>query len=174
MSPKRSIPVLVASRLQRWAIQLSAYQYDIRYRSSQQNANADMLSRLPLPVDQQPDIPGIFSLKEMELCHVNQLKAIPITSHQLQHATQKDPVLSRVLYYVVNGWPKEVDPELQPYLRVGSELTLEAGCLLRGVRVVIPECFQTDILSDLHVGHPGIVRMKSLARMFGGLVWTDK
>lgn len=29
LGPKRGIPVLAASRLQRWAIQLPAYQYDI-------------------------------------------------------------------------------------------------------------------------------------------------
>ena len=30
--PKRGIPPIAASRLQRWAIQMSAYQYEIRYR----------------------------------------------------------------------------------------------------------------------------------------------
>ena len=45
--PKRGIPPIAGSRLQRWAIQLSAYQYEIRYRSSKQNANADAFSRLP-------------------------------------------------------------------------------------------------------------------------------
>ena len=45
--PKRGIPPIAASRLQRWAIQLSAYQYEIKYRSSKQNANADAFSRLP-------------------------------------------------------------------------------------------------------------------------------
>ena len=34
LGPKRGIPVLAASRLQRWSIQLSAYQYDIEYRAS--------------------------------------------------------------------------------------------------------------------------------------------
>ena len=29
--PKKGIPPIAASRLQRWAIQLSAYQYDIKY-----------------------------------------------------------------------------------------------------------------------------------------------
>ena len=44
--PKKGIPPIAASRLQRWAIQLSAYQYNIKYRSSKQNANADAFSRL--------------------------------------------------------------------------------------------------------------------------------
>ena len=30
---------------------------------------------------------------------------------------------------------------------------------------MIPKCLCEDILSDLHQGHSGIVRMKALARM---------
>ena len=47
-SPQCSTPVLAASRLQRWAILLSSYRYDIKYKSSSDIANADALSRLPL------------------------------------------------------------------------------------------------------------------------------
>ena len=35
LGPKTGIPVLATSRLQRWAIQLSAYDYDIKYKSSE-------------------------------------------------------------------------------------------------------------------------------------------
>ena len=41
---RRGIPVVAASRLQRCAIQLSAYQYDNEYRASKDHANADALS----------------------------------------------------------------------------------------------------------------------------------
>ena len=55
---------------------------------------------------------GFSLLKEIELCNTNQLRAMPITASQLQHAIQKGPVLSKVMYRVVNGWPKETEPEL--------------------------------------------------------------
>ncbi|CAC5385760.1 Uncharacterized protein K02A2.6 [Mytilus coruscus] len=42
---------------------------------------------------------------------------------------------------------------------------MEEGCLLRGIRVIIPERYRADVLNELHVNHPGIVRMKGLARM---------
>ena len=46
----RAIPPMASSRLQRWALTLSAYDYSILYRSGKNHANADLLSRLSLPV----------------------------------------------------------------------------------------------------------------------------
>ena len=48
------------------------------------------------------------------------------------------------------------------------ELSIEQGCLLWGCRTVIPEACQKSILNELHVAHPGMVRMKALA---GSHVW---
>ena len=45
LGPKRGIPTLAAARMQRWALLLTAYTYDIQYRSSKAHANADGLSR---------------------------------------------------------------------------------------------------------------------------------
>ena len=39
---------MASARLQRWALLLSAYDYDIRYRPGKSHANADTFSRLPL------------------------------------------------------------------------------------------------------------------------------
>ena len=44
LGPKSDIPTLAAARLQRWAILLSAYLYEIEYRSTLKHANADCLS----------------------------------------------------------------------------------------------------------------------------------
>ena len=37
------IPAVAAERIQRWAMYLSGFNYNVRYRSSAQNANADWL-----------------------------------------------------------------------------------------------------------------------------------
>ena len=39
---------MAAARLQRWAIRLSAYVYDIEFRSTQEQSNAGCLSHLPM------------------------------------------------------------------------------------------------------------------------------
>lgn len=48
LGPHTGIPTLAAAWLQRWALLLSAYQYDIQYWNGKEHANADALSRLPM------------------------------------------------------------------------------------------------------------------------------
>ena len=51
LGPKQGIPTLVAARLQRWAIVLRAYEYDLEFTPGINNQEADTVSRLPLPVE---------------------------------------------------------------------------------------------------------------------------
>ena len=43
---------------------------------------------------------------------------------------------------------------------------LEDGCLLWGIRVIIPANLQSQLLKSLHANHPGITRMKATARSY--------
>ena len=43
---------------------------------------------------------------------------------------------------------------------------MEEGCLLWGIRVVVPQWLRAKLLDELHKEHPGIVRMKSVARSY--------
>ena len=55
----KTIPQQAANRIQRWAWTLAAYEYTITWRQSEQHANADALSRLPLPeVPAQTTVPA--------------------------------------------------------------------------------------------------------------------
>ena len=53
LGPKRGLPTLAAARLQRWAILLATYQYDIEFRSTKEHSNADAFSRLPLRASEE-------------------------------------------------------------------------------------------------------------------------
>ena len=71
---KKAIPAVAASRIQKWASQLSSYQYDIKYRKSKQNANANALSRLPrkgknvgLHLDEESEDVNIIQVPECQL-----------------------------------------------------------------------------------------------------------
>ena len=47
LNEKKGIPSQAAPRIQRWALTLASYEYEISYKAGQTNGNADGLSRLP-------------------------------------------------------------------------------------------------------------------------------
>ncbi|CAB1105230.1 unnamed protein product [Ectocarpus sp. CCAP 1310/34] len=47
------------NRVQRWYDFLSAYTYELKYRPGRENANADLMSRLPLPATKEDEAPDV-------------------------------------------------------------------------------------------------------------------
>ena len=47
-----------------------------------------------------------------------------------------------------------------------DELSLYEGYILWGARIVVSAWDQDAVLTELHEGHPGMARMKALARMY--------
>lgn len=159
LGPKSGIPTLAAARMQRWALLLAAYQYEIEYRSTAKHANADCMSRLPLKNNDH-----LHTYDEVKQVNQLQFDSLPVNAQQIRTATRNEPILARVLEYTMSHWPTEPSEAEKPYFQKRFEITAEEGCLLWGMRVIIPKQFQARILEELHTGHPGIVRMKSLAR----------
>lgn len=126
MGPKCHIPPLAAARLQTWTILLAAYNYDVEYRSTAKQCNADGLSRLPLPAPESEEI------STAALVNLTLIDALPMSRHQLWHSTERDHVLSRIVKYTRSGWPKQWEPELKLFRNRQHELTVEEGCLLMG------------------------------------------
>ena len=98
-----------------------------RYKQGKTNANADALSRLPLPSDmRETPIPA-------EVIHLMEhLDATPLSSSQIRQWTDQDLTLSKVKRWVMEGWPDQPDSdqELAPYVQRRLELGIEGGCLL--------------------------------------------
>ncbi|XP_072171469.1 uncharacterized protein [Diadema setosum] len=94
------------------------------------------------------------------------LESTPVTPTSIRQWTAKDPTLSRVREYVLRGWPLKCDEEISPYFRRRDELCVYDGCIMWGARVVIPPQGRNQLTEELHEAHPGISRMKSLARSY--------
>ena len=166
IGPRKGDPTLAALRLQRWALILMAYDYDITYRRSEEHSNADFLSRAPTNVATEN--------LELDVNYFTHTNDLPITAKEIGSATMKDPVLSRVKAFVMHGWPGKVDANLEPYHRRRDELSVDQNCVLWGLRVIIPERHQSALLQQLHEYHFGIVRTKAIARNYFWFPGIDK
>ena len=154
---------LAAARMQRWALILSAYSYKIEYTPGVTNQCADCLSRLPVSSE------ATHPAEKGNEIHATHSSFSPVTACDIARKTAKDRILSTVFTCVQHGsWPHPIPDELVPYHRRRLELTIQDDCILWGKRVIIPKVYQTQLLTELHVGHIGICRMKALARSY---VW---
>ena len=81
--------MMASSRIQRWAITLSAYSYTIKHKPGKQLSHADALSRLPL-ADQPSDVPQPCDVVLL----LNHLSEIVISAASIKAETDKDPLLS--------------------------------------------------------------------------------
>ena len=89
----------------------------------------------------------------------------PVTANMIKEAKKTDPVLSRVLQYVLQCWPEKnsVD-ELVPAFMRRHELFCKDGYILWGTRVIVPTIHRSVLMEELHQTHPDVSRMKSLTR----------
>ena len=144
--------------MQRWALILSAYQYDIKCISGKLNQCADCISHLPI-VSKHDSAEEILSVME--------INTVPIKANQIAKATTSNQTLSTVVTAVLHGqWPSKSTATLLLYCRRRNESTVMDGCLLGGRRVIIPQKFRKMLLAGLHVNHIGMSRMKALFRNY--------
>lgn len=161
--PQTGIPAMAASRMQRWAVIMSAYTYDIEYIKTNENS-ADGLSRLP--VSDSTNKPN--KIPEQTFLHLAQ-DALLLDYNDIKRGTKNDPILVRILSYIRDGWPAECEIQaMRPYFNRKNELYEELGCVMWGYRVVIPTSCRDKVLKIIHEPHMGIEKSKALARSY---VW---
>jgi len=158
------VPSYTATRLQRWALHMSQFNYTIEYRNTLHHGNADALSRHPTP-DATVDVSSGLEI-EVNLVATSTLGVLPVTAQEIRKVSLKDKVMSQVYRLTSHGWPEfmETGDPLYPFFLRREELTVLQSILMWETRVVVPPSLQQRILDQLHECHTGIVRMKSLAR----------
>ena len=161
-------PSLASARIQRWSLILGGYNYKLTYKPGHKHLNADALSRIrsnhvkPCEPPEPQEVILSFNF-------VQNTSQEPVSAKEIASETLRNPVLSRIMQYVMHGWPQKCnDPDLRPYFLRKQELSVQADCLLWGARVIVPQKFRKSILAELHQQHPGIVKMKMLSQSY---VW---
>ncbi|XP_055634261.1 uncharacterized protein K02A2.6-like [Toxorhynchites rutilus septentrionalis] len=109
---KKGIPVHTANRLQRWALTLLGYDFNIEYVSTRDFGYADVLSRL-ISNHPKPDEEAVIAMVRVEddvsSCFHDSIQDLPVTHESLKFATKKDTVLQKAISYAQGSWPSRCD-----------------------------------------------------------------
>ncbi|XP_053698900.1 uncharacterized protein K02A2.6-like [Sabethes cyaneus] len=136
--------------------------------------HADILSRL-INSHIKPDEDYVIASLELEsiICGIvsESVGFLPVTYKMIAEETARDDILQKVKEYIQNGWPQckqriADSPEIQQFFARREALSVAQQCLMYAERIVVPKKLQKRILQQLHKGHPGIDRTRSLARNF--------
>ncbi|XP_055699110.1 uncharacterized protein K02A2.6-like [Phlebotomus papatasi] len=170
---KKGIPIHTANRLQRWALILLAYEFTLEFVPTDKFGAADILSRLiqqhPRPTDEDFVVASVESDGIDDSIIQDVVRNIPVTFRMIQNSTQKCPILLEVASLILKGWPlhsANLSAEVSEFFKFRESLSLIRSCIMYRERIVIPSNLRTDILKQLHDAHPGITRMKALARSY--------
>lgn len=174
--PGNGISAHSANRLQRWGLVLVNYDFEICYVGTKNFGEADALSRLidarrTCPLEEDTIIANIN--KEVSINFFETANRIPTTAAKVKEATKRDPRLKAAMKYTISGqWPNmNKDNALYQLLCRKENLSITEDCLMYGTRIVIPDVMQEEVLKILHAGHPGMTKMKNLARRY--VYWPE-
>ncbi|XP_036343328.1 uncharacterized protein K02A2.6-like [Rhagoletis pomonella] len=129
----------------------NAYEYTIRYRKSNENANADALSRLPAGNDPEFDEEE-SSWENIDTAYQITVEGFPLNAEIVKEYTKKDETLKRICKIML----ETVGPSTFRILK-SDVLLLHT----EHTRVVIPSALRNKVLAMLHEGHWGKSRMKA-------------
>ena len=169
---KKGIPIYTANRLQRWALILIMYDFDIKYTSTSEFGHADILSRLIKQVepDQEYIVASIRFEQGINRMAEQSTASLPVSFEMITQETQKCPILKQIMQFVSTNWPEKknivLDSKISEFYSRKEALSIVSESLFFLDRIVVPEKYQKLILKQMHKGHPGMERMKSIARSY--------
>ena len=173
LGPTKEIPRMTSSRIQAWALYLSQFKYNFEYKPGCKIPHADFMSRVETEkettlehVEDQISSDTILTFEVFDEYPV-------INSKEIAKYTRRVGNFSVLERYIKHGFPEQsqCQQELLPFYFRKDELSIQRGCIMWGNRIVIPPLLRQRVLNLLHIGHPGINRMKELARSY---TWWPK
>ena len=149
--PKKSLAKTSAAMVQRWSVALSAYTYDIQHRNAKMIPHADYLSRY----SQSNDVGDSDCLL---------VQPLPVSRSDLICETKK--YYHGIISSIRNGWKAEIKRRFPAFFQRQDDISITPdGILCCNDRIIIPPSLRKSVLNDLHSGHLGVDKMKSLARL---------
>ena len=148
--PEKSLPKHTSARIQRWAIVMMGYDYDIEYVSGSNIPHVDAFSRLN------------FSDHSSECFHTNVTEGIHwnedigISWKELADETLRDRVLKNICERIKNDNWRDTTPAEFWYKKNRNCLTVEKNVVFLGTRPAIPSVLRRKLICKAHESHFGM------------------
>ena len=159
---KREAP----ARIEKTRLKLQGFDSTIKLVKGKHNP-ADYLSRHPLPYETCSKAER-ESYKDLQnhVFVITQMLPEAITVSRVRQAIESDPTIKAVMKLIREGAGvcPVGDKRLTPFRFVWPKLSVAAGLLLRGERIVLPKSLVADAISIAHEGHMGIQKTKQYLR----------
>lgn len=157
------------ARIERWVLRLQSYKYKTVYQPGKTNI-ADPLSRL---IPEKTDHINEINESQGDEAYINWIVAHStpkaMTTEQIANGSSVDKTIEAVKRAIdTNDWS---DALTVPFKNFATEFCFIEEILLRGTRIVLPECLRDQALELAHEGHPGMSVMK---RRLRAKVWWPK
>lgn len=147
------------ARIERWVLRLQSFSFIVKYRKGTSNV-ADPISRL---VEEQP--PEEFD-PESKFMVLAVLESAAIDVQQLEEMSSTDATLEAVKQCLRTGnWDAQQAKSFAPFK---NELGFVGDLVVRGNKLVVPECLRSRMLDLAHEGHP---RESVMKRRLRDRVW---
>ena len=160
----------LSPRLAQMRLEMLSYPVELvlRYKPGKDMILADVLSRTCPPGTCEYDDLGVDPLLQVCQLMIRSEDAM----QKYQKATREDQILSVVLTYIREGWPKDKKScagFAMPYFSLRGSLSEVNGIVMYGARVVIPTSLRLKVLESLHAAHQGLT--KTLQRAQNSVFW---
>lgn len=161
---------MISPRLQRMLLKLMRFSFQLEYVPGKNLYIPDTLSRQPMK-DEEMKTPY---LEGQSVAIHTIISANEERTAVLKKAVENDPVLTEIISYVKQGWPRyknNIKSEAKNYWNVKEEIHSADGLLFRGNRLVIPASERRRIIENLHSAHQGVTSCQNKAH--NSLYWPS-
>lgn len=152
--PDKNLPKHASARIQRWAILMMGYDYDIAYVNGANIPHVDALSRMHFFENQDED----EDESDSEIIHWSD--DIGITWKEIIQETMNDRLLCGIQNRIrKNDW-RNCTPAESAYKKNSQALTIENHVIMLGTRPVIPPILREILIKTAHEVHFGMSTTK--------------
>ena len=154
--PAKEIPKVASARIARWAIQLMAFDFDIKHEAGSNISHADAMSRLRFKTD---DI--VFYGEQ-----VNQprFEKPTISISKIKTEIENNLLLQSIASRVRSGKWNNCSKAEAKFSKYKEHLTIEEGILYKDNLPYIPPVYQKQVLDKIHEVHSGVAAMQELVK----------